>query len=283
MDTMQGKVVIITGGSSGIGAAAARILRRQGARVVITGRSSETRRLAEEIGCDHFLVDFARLEDVRRLAAALLSRYERIDALVNNVGGLIGERRLTEDGHETTLQVNHLGGFLLTALLIERLAASGATVINTSSMGNNIGHVDLADLQNERQYDAMRAYGTAKLMNILHAAELDRRHGDRIKAASFHPGVIATGFARESHGLIAWFYSMPLKGLFMGTPEKGADTLVWLLGSRPGIDWQPGAYYDKRRPGRKNKQANDLELARRLWEESERLVGLTPSHAKAVH
>lgn len=284
MNDLHGKVIVITGGSSGIGAAAARIFRQKGATVAITGRSAETRRLAEEIGAEAFLVDFASLAEVRQFASDLLCRYERIDVLVNNVGGLIGDRRLTKDGYEATLQINHLAGFLLTALLIDRLRASEALVVNTSSMGNNLGRIDLSDLQNERHYDAMRAYGTAKLMNILHAAELDRRYGDRIKAASFHPGVIATGFAREDRGLIAWLYNSPLKRLFLAPPEKGAETLVWLVTSRPGLDWKPGEYYDKCRPGRRNAQARDGELARRLWEESERLVGLAPDRrTEAVH
>lgn len=271
MDDMRGKVIIITGGSSGIGAAAARILRARGATVAITGRSEATRRLAAEIGADAFLADYARLADVRRLASELLERYETIDVLVNNAGGLMGDRRLTEDGNELTLQVNHLAGFLLTALLQERLDASHATILNTSSMGNRMGHVDLTDLQSERHYDAMRAYGTAKLMNILHAAELQRRYGPSVSAASFHPGVIATGFARQGKGLVRLLYETPLRHL-MATPEKGADTLVWLATTRPGLDWSPGEYFDRRRPARRNPQAHDPELARRLWEESERLV-----------
>ena len=272
---LQGKVIVITGGSSGIGAAAARMFRARGATVAITGRSPETARLATEIGADHFLTDFADLDSVRALAEQLLAKYPRIDVLVNNVGGIMGDaRKLTADGHEATFQVNHLGGFLLTALLQERLCASGAIVINTSSMGNLMGHVDLEDLENARAYSAMRAYGTAKLMNILHAQELHRRYGDRIHATSFHPGPVATGFAREGNALWRLLYETPLKNLFLITPEQGADTLVWLATSRPGVDWQPGEYYYKRKPGRKNKQASDAELSRRFFDESARLVGL---------
>ena len=141
------KTIIITGGSSGIGAAAARMLREQGATVAITGRSPETLRLAQEIGADAFLVDFAKLRDVRALAEQLLAKYPRIDVLANNVGGLIATRQMTEDGHEKTLQVNHLGGFLLTLLLRERLEASGATVINTSSGAHRMGRIDFDDME----------------------------------------------------------------------------------------------------------------------------------------
>jgi NAD(P)-dependent dehydrogenase (short-subunit alcohol dehydrogenase family) len=202
----------------------------------------------------------------------LLAKHPRIDVLMNNVGGIMDTRHLTADGFEATFQVNHLGGFLLTNLLQDRLNASGATIINTSSFGNNLGHVDLDDLQNERGYTAMRAYGTAKLMNILHANELQRRHGDRISAASFHPGVVATGFAREGNWYTRLFYNSPVGKLFMITPERGADTMLWLATGRPGTDWTPGEYYDKRRAGQRNAQARDAALAKGLWEASERLV-----------
>jgi NAD(P)-dependent dehydrogenase (short-subunit alcohol dehydrogenase family) len=271
---LDGKVIIITGGSSGIGAAAARIFRSRGATVAITGRSPETARLAGEIGADYFLTDFTKLSDVRKLASELLEKYPRIDVLVNNVGGIMGARRVTEDGHEATFQVNHLSGFLLTALLQERLCESGATVINTSSMGNNFGQIELSDLENERGYSAMKAYGTAKLMNILHASELNRRYGDKIHAASFHPGPVATGFAREGEWFWKLVYETPLKNFFLISPEAGADTMVWLATGKPGVDWQPGQYYDKRKPGRKHRQASDAELAKRFFEASEKLVGL---------
>lgn len=271
---LSNKTIIITGGSLGIGAAAARALRARGANLAITGRSAETSRLAAEIGAKAYLTDYKKLDDVRKLATDLLAEYPQIDVLVNNVGAIMGDRHLTSDGHEATLQVNHLGGFLLTALLQERLNESRAIVINTSSIGNNLGKVVIDDLENAQSYDALKAYGTAKLMNILHAAELQRRYGAQIKAASFHPGPVATGFAREGKALVKLLYETPLRHLFLVSPEKGADTLIWLATSQPGKDWQPGGYFAKRKPGRKNPQANDAELARRLWEESEKLVGL---------
>lgn len=268
---MNGKVVIITGGSSGIGAAAARALREQGAIVAITGRSAETERLAREIGAEPFLADFARFSEVRALAAALLARYPRIDVLANNAGGIMAERQVTEDGHEKTLQVNHLSPFLLTQLLRDRLERSGATVINTSSRAHTMGRLDFNDLESENKYNGWRAYGTAKLMNILHASEIDRRFRG-VHAASFHPGVVATGFAREGNSLARMTYGRLIAPLFMLTPERGADTLVWLATSRPANEWQPALYFVKRKPAKKSRQAADDELARRLWSESERMV-----------
>ena len=267
--------IVITGGSSGIGAAAARALRERGATVAITGRSSETTRLANEIGADAFLADFTKLHDVRALADRLLAKYPRIDVLANNVGGVIASRQLTEDGHEKTLQVNHLGGFLLTQLLRERLEASGGVVINTSSGAHRMGRLDLSDLENERDYSAWRAYGTAKLMNILHAAEINRRFRG-VHGVSFHPGVVATGFAREGAGFTRVLYESFLRRIFMITPEKGADTLVWLATSTPDRDWTPGGFYVKRKLTRTSRQASDPELAKQLWDWSERAVGAGP-------
>ena len=272
---LHGQTIIITGASSGIGAAAARALQGRGARVVIVGRSPEgTRRVAEELGADYHLADFARLSEVRALAATLLERYPRIDVLANNAGGLMGDRGVTEDGHELTFQVNHLAPFLLTALLIDRLLASRARVINTASVGNTFGHVDLDDLENAESYNAFRAYSTAKLMNILHARELQRRYGEAgLSAASFHPGIVATGFARAGRGPIAFFYNSFTR-LFLTSPQRGAAGLIWLASTEPGRDWEGGGYYAKRKPGRTNPQADDLALAHQFYDASARLVGL---------
>jgi NAD(P)-dependent dehydrogenase (short-subunit alcohol dehydrogenase family) len=268
---LHGKTIVITGGSSGIGAAAARILTTMGARLVITGRSAATETLASSIGCDFYLVDYTRFADVRRFAETLRATYPRIDVLVNNVGGIIGDRRTTADGHETTFQINHLSGFLLTSLLQERLEQSEATVINTSSVANTVGRIDLNDLENRNNYKPIRAYGTGKLMNILHAMEITRRFSG-VNGVSFHPGGVATGFAREGRGLVKWLYAAPLKRLYLMSPEKGADTLVWLASTRPGTDWTPGGYYHRRKPGRKNRQASEPGLPQALWDASDELI-----------
>lgn len=261
------RTIVITGGSSGIGAAAARALRAQGARVAITGRSAETQRLADEIGADAFLADFAKLRDVRLLAEQLLARYPRIDVLANNAGAVIATRQLTEDHHEKTLQVNHLGGFLLTLLLRERLEESGATVINTASAAHRFGQIDFDDIERERGYNSWRAYGTAKLMNILHAAEINRRFNG-VHGVSFHPGVVATGFAREGSRTVRALWESALKH-FLISPAKGADTLVWLASSTPQRDWTPGHFYVKRRDTQPTSAAQKINDARELWNWSE--------------
>ncbi len=278
---VAGKTIVITGGSSGIGAAAARALRREGAHVVITGRSPRTRRLAEEIGSDYYLVEYARFSDVRGFAETLLERYPRIDVLVNNVGGIIANRRVTPDGHEMTLQVNYLSALLLTDLLRRRLEESKAVVINTSSGAHWFGHINFDDLESARHYGAFRVYGTTKLMNILHAMEINRRY-QGVSAASFHPGSVATGFARQGSLMFKLVYETPLSRVFLIPPEKGADTLLWLIRGEPGRDWTPGEYYDKRRPGRKNPQVN-WDIAQRLWDASERLIGMSSGlHSSAM-
>lgn len=269
-----GETVIITGASDGIGAAAARALRDLGRRVVLVGRSpTKTAAVARALDAPYHVADFARLAEVRALAATLLATYPRIDVLANNAGFMAGRRTITEDGHEATFQVNHLAPFLLTNLLRERLVASRARIITTASVGNNFGSVDLADLERARGYQSFLVYCATKLMNILFTRELARRWGpDGIAAAAFHPGVVASGFATSGWGLVNLIYRAPLVRQLLVTPQGGADTLVWLTLGQPGRDWQSGGYYSRRRPGRENPQARDAALACGLWEASTRMA-----------
>ena len=268
------RTIIITGASDGIGAEAARALSGAGDRIVIVGRSPEkTAAVALELDADYFIADFASLDEVRELAATLLERYPRIDVLANNAGGIMGERSLTVDGNEKTLQVNHLAPFLLTSLLIERLVASGASVINTASVANALyGNIDINDLHNEKRYSPNKAYGDSKLANILFTRELNRRYRDRgLVTAAFHPGVVATSFASNTTSVLRFVYGVVLSR-FLISPKKGADTLVWL--ATAGTTFTSGGYYTRRKIDRTNRQADDTTLAKRLWEESAALVGL---------
>ena len=271
---MTQRTIVITGASDGIGASAARILSKRGERVVVVGRSAEkTQRIASEIGADFFVADFAVLAQVRQLATRLKEKYPRIDVLANNAGGIMGKRELTADGHEKTFQVNHLAPFLLTTELMDVLTASNATVINTSSAANGFGRLDLEDLDAAKSYSTNRAYGTAKLANILFTSELNNRYSaEGITTAAFHPGVVATNFAAESTSPMRHAYKTFLNR-FLLSPEQGADTLVWLATAIPGQDWVSGAYYAKRALAKANKQAYDPEIARELWERSAALVG----------
>jgi NAD(P)-dependent dehydrogenase (short-subunit alcohol dehydrogenase family) len=269
------KTIVITGASDGIGTAAARHLHKDGHRVVVVGRSRQkTEAVAKEIDADYYLADFTNLGDVRRLAASLNEMYPRIDVLANNAGGVFGDPARTVDGFEKTFQINHLAPFLLTRLLMDKLIESRATVIQTSSTGARVGHVDLDDLSREQDFSPTRAYGTAKLENILFTKELHRRfHGEGISAVAFHPGNVASNFGSETTSrLMRFIVKFPLTRATFVSPEKGADQLVWFAETEPGDGWEPGNYYEKRRVAKTNPQANDADLARELWDRSQRLI-----------
>jgi NAD(P)-dependent dehydrogenase (short-subunit alcohol dehydrogenase family) len=273
---VAGRTIVITGASDGIGAAAAARLTRSGENVVVVGRSeTKTGKVAAELGADHFVADFTDLAQVHTLAKQLHQRYPRIDVLANNAGGFMGRRELTVDGHEKTFQVNHLAPFLLTTLLMDRLVESRAAVLNTSSVGNRLyGRVDIDDLDAARGYRPARAYGDAKLANILFTRELHRRyHAEGISTAAFHPGNVATNFGSETH---TWWiraaYKTPIKHLALIGPGQGSDELVWLASATPGADWVSGEYYVKHKIARANPRAYDPELAQQLWDRSAEMV-----------
>jgi NAD(P)-dependent dehydrogenase (short-subunit alcohol dehydrogenase family) len=273
---LDGRVVVVTGASAGIGAAAAVELARRGATVVPVGRNR--RRLeavAKRAGGDAepLSADFASLAEVRRLAAELLDRHERIDVLVNNAGLVMGRCELTEDGYERTFAVNHLAPFLLTNLLIERLKASApARVVTTSSDAHLSGHIDLGDLHGERSWSSWGAYGASKLANVLFTRELARRlEGSGVTANCLHPGVVRTSLERNMGWpmRIGWTVAKP----FFASPRSGASTIVYLASS-PDVAGTSGGYFARSRPARCSLEASDDMIAAELWNASERLVGL---------
>jgi NAD(P)-dependent dehydrogenase (short-subunit alcohol dehydrogenase family) len=273
----MGKVIVITGSSDGVGAAAARILAQAGHQIVLVGRSPEkTSRIAAELSADAHIADFADLGAVRALAAALLARYPRIDVLANNAGGVCAAkvRQVTVDGHERTFQVNYLAPFLLTNLLLHRLIESKASVISTSSVGHRMGRIDLSDLDSEKRYRGVNAYNNAKLAQVLFTGELDRRYRSRgLASAAFNPGIIASNFAQQpgdANGRIA--QSPIVRRLIGASPETGADTLVHLAQGTAGTDFPSGGYFVKRKAARANKQAHDAQLGARLWDRSVSMI-----------
>lgn len=269
------RTIVITGASDGVGAAAARALA-SGNEVVIVGRTpAKVEKVASETGAQAHVADFSRLSEVRRLAATLLERHERIDVLANNAGGLFDTRQVTEDGHELTFQVNHLAPFLLTHLLLDRLIASRATVVNTSSEAHRRGKVDLTDLEVEANWTKWKAYCGSKLANVLFTRALHRRHVlDGLATASFHPGVVASSFATGGSGVTGRFYRSHLGRRVMVSPEQGADTLLWLANGTPVRDWASGEYYVKRRIVATIAAGRDDALADNFWRASEALLGL---------
>ncbi|MBK1809534.1 SDR family NAD(P)-dependent oxidoreductase [Clostridium sp. YIM B02505] len=268
------KTSIITGASDGIGAAAARQLKAKGHNVVLVGRSkSKTEAIARELNAPYHLVDYTRLADVKRLATEL-ERYECIDVLANNAGGIMGERQMTEDGFEKTFQVNHLASFLLTMLLMKRLIASKAVVIQTSSIAANAfgRNFNIKDLNNERNYAPQTAYGYGKLENILFTRELDRRYREEgISAVAFHPGVVRSSFASDTTHFMRFLYHTPVKYLMTISPEKSARALTALIEGKPGVDWKLGEVYSKGKPMAVAFK-DDGTVSRELWKKSEEFL-----------
>ena len=275
---MRGRTVVVTGASAGIGAAAARQFADLGATVAVVGRSAQkTAAVADAIGAEAHLVDYSRLDDVRRLAAELLARYPRIDVLANNAGGVFTGRNTSADGHEMTFQVNHLAPFLLTNLLLDRLtkAPEGARVINTASSAYRTGRLDLDDLDRALgRYSGLATYAATKLANILFTRELARRmQGTGVTTSAFHPGSVASDIGREG-GLQRLLIGSRLSKALLSTPAQGAEPLV-RLATILDIQTVNGQYFDRFKPEEpKNKQATDPHLARQLWERSAQLAGV---------
>jgi NAD(P)-dependent dehydrogenase (short-subunit alcohol dehydrogenase family) len=273
------QTILITGASDGIGAASARTLAAKGHRLLIVGRSADkTAAVARETGAEPFVADFSSLEEVRALAGKVKDRLGgRLDVLANNAGGIFGDRTVTADGHEYTLQVNHLAPFLLTHLLLDELLAAGGTVVNTSSIASRLfGNLDVDDLGNEYRYTPEKAYGDAKLANILFTRGLHARfHDQGVSTMAFHPGNVATNFAAETTNLMRFIYHTPLRRLALITAQKGGANLTWAIEGRPGVAWDSGSYYDQRRLAtRINPQMNDDTLVDQLWERSAMMVGV---------
>jgi NAD(P)-dependent dehydrogenase (short-subunit alcohol dehydrogenase family) len=268
--------ILITGASSGIGAAAAVELTRAGHAVLVTGRSEtklihvRNRMIAaaprDIVVPEPIPADLSSLRETSWLAERVLDRFPRLDVLVNNAAVQPRRRLLSRDAHELGLAVNHLAPFMLSQLLTERLKANCGRVITTSSSTHKKGKLDLNDIQMEKGWSWPLSYARSKLANILFTRELRIRTG--LPATSFHPGSICTELNREAP---TFRLLKPLERLVLASPEKGADTLVWLATQREGF--QPSSYYyEHRRPATTSAAAQDTELAVRLWEITSSLV-----------
>ena len=273
------KNVIITGASDGVGAAAARGLNQAEYNLYLVGRNkAKTAKVANGVDAPYFTADFSQLDQVRHLAELLQRTLgdQKIDILVNNAGGLFGTHALTNDGFERTVQVDYLAPFLLTQLLMPNFNPDQAVVINTSSIAHQLfGHINLNDLNNShKKYKVTKAYGDAKLANILFANELDRRfHKNGLSAVSFHPGMIRTNFANDKKSWMYRIYHTMLNKVVMQSAQEGGDTLRFFIEGTPGETWESGAYYNKRAKAKKvNPQVNDLTLQQQLWDKTQKLL-----------
>lgn len=286
---MAGRTALVTGATTGIGRATAAALAERGARVLLVardqGRGEDARReiAARAATAGHggaaevLLADLSRQADVRKLAGEVRGRVDQLDVLVNNAGALFETRRLTEDGIEATLALNHVAYFLLTALLLDPLRAAGAAtgdarvVVVASDAHQAVRTLPIDDLQLARGWTPVRAYAVSKLANVMFAYALARRlAGTGIAANALHPGVVASGFAQGQGGTWGWFFKLARP--FLTSPATAAATSVYLA-SDPTIRGATGGYYKKSRPARSSAASYDVAAQEALWAATERLVG----------
>jgi retinol dehydrogenase 14 len=275
---MTGRVCLVTGATRGIGRATAEGLARLGATVVLMARRVEdgdkvARAIAGRTGTAPAVVtaDLASLESIREVAGQVAQRYPRLHVLINNAGVIPQQREVTVDGLEKQFAVNHLAYFLLTLLLLPQLRAGAPSrVINVSSGAHAHVRMDFDDLQSERGYQPKPVYSRSKLANVLFTYELARRlQGSGITVNAVSPGIIATG-------MLADYMGVPRGDTSVGgaPPEKGAETSIYLASS-PEVEGVTGKYFENRREISSSRESYDEAAARRLWDISARLTGVS--------
>jgi NAD(P)-dependent dehydrogenase (short-subunit alcohol dehydrogenase family) len=277
---MQGKTVVITGGTSGIGEVAAVGLAKMGARIVLVARDrprcdatfGQLRSRAPGLSHSAYFADLSRLAEMKRVAAEIANQEPRIDVLINNAGAIFSTRQLTDDGLERTFALNHMAYFVLTEGLRQRLSAS-ARIINTASEAHRGATLEFHDLQLATAYGAVKAYNRSKLCNILFTRELARRlNGTGVTANCLHPGFVATRFGDQSGGVFSYLVSFAK--LFAISPAKGAETIIYLASS-PEVAETTGQYFYKCQLSTASAAAQDDRAASELWRRSAALADMT--------
>ncbi|KAG8009121.1 Retinol dehydrogenase 13 [Nibea albiflora] len=293
--TINGKTVVITGANTGIGKATARELAQRGGRIIMGCRDMEKcEAAAKEIRGKTLnphvyarRLDLASMKSIREFAEGIKQEEQRVDVLVNNAGVMRCPAWKTEDGFDMQFGVNHLGHFLLTNLLLDKLKESAPSrVINLASLAHLVGEIDFEDLNWEKKkFDTKRAYCQSKLANVLFTRELAKRLQGKstgccictgVTVNAVHPGIVATELGRHTGMHQSAFSSSVLSPLFsilVKSPELGAQPSVYLAVSEE-MEGMTGRYYDVLLEKEPAPQALDEEAARRLWEVSSRLVGL---------
>jgi NAD(P)-dependent dehydrogenase (short-subunit alcohol dehydrogenase family) len=279
---LDGKVILLTGATEGIGRAAALELASRGATLTLVGRNREKgeRVLADirsQSGSDRvdlLLGDLSKMADVRAVAEQYKAGHQRLDVLVNNAGAVFTRRLVSADGLEMTFALNHVGYFLLTHCLFDLLKATpSARVVSTSSAAHRMGRIDFDDIARcERSFSGWGAYGNSKLANILFTRELARRLKGTATANCHHPGFVRTGFALNNGGVVASLVGAGA-ALFARTPQRGAETLLWLAGS-PESATLTGEYCHDRKIAATSALAKDDALAAKLWDFTADLCGV---------
>jgi NAD(P)-dependent dehydrogenase (short-subunit alcohol dehydrogenase family) len=282
LSPMHGKILLITGGTSGIGLAAAEELARLGATTIIVGRTTRrcaatVRRLKRRTGntAVHSLVaDLSSQQQIRDISAQFANRFDHLDVLINNAGAYFMDRQITTDGLEMTFAVNHLAYFLLTNLLLDKLKASqSARIVVVSSHAHESGRLNFDDLQRTHHYERLEAYAQSKLANVLFAYELARRlKGTPLTVNALNPGSVATRLGSNNSWLRAKVRNLVRRATgTMRSPEQGARTLVYLAAS-PEVEGMTGCYFKDEKAIRSSDLSYDLQSAQRLWEASENLT-----------
>ncbi len=281
MPHLEGKTVLVTGATSGIGLEACVKLARMGADLVMVARdrakgeacAAAVQKRAGSRGPSLMLCDFASQKSIRALAGEFRKSRARLDVLINNAGSVSAHREVTEDGIERTFAVNHLGYFLLTNLLVDVLEKSApARVVNVASIAHIPGTIDFDDLGFENGFSTMKAYNRSKLANVLFTRELaSRLSGTRVAVNCLHPGAVSTNI--WSHA--AWWTQpfLAVARLFMISPRKAADAIVFLATS-PEVEGKTGGYYENNKPVLPSRLARDDALAAKLWDVSAKMVKL---------
>jgi len=289
---MQGKVAVVTGATNGIGLVVARELALLGAHVYGVCRDVERcsrieamiRKETQNPQVEYLCADLSLMEQVRTLAADIRLRTEELHVLVNNAGAYFARRQTTSEGIETTFALNHLNYFLLTHLLLDLLKSSGSTqeparIVNVASEAQRGGKLDEQVLLAQGKYRGFQAYASSKLSNIVFTYELSRRLADDpVNVNVMHPGFVATNFAMDNFSAkvkpVTTLYRK-VSRLLARSPEQGADTVIWLASS-PEAAFETGQYWHDRKAIRSQAISYDWDAARRLWDLSERLCGLSP-------
>lgn len=281
---MHGKTVLITGGSSGIGLETARGLARRGAKVIIVGRNPQktadaVRDLRESTGSTEIsslLADLSLMSETRRLAADFNAGYDRLDVLINNVGGVFQKRTYTAEDLEYTFALNHMSYYLLTRLLLDKLIASGpARVVNVSSGAHFFSRgVNFADLQRRQgRFIGFGRYNETKLMNVMFTLALARRLDPAsVTVNAVHPGLVASGFGHNNGGLLSLGTAIAAR-LFGKNTVQGAETSIYVAATDHG-GAVTGLYFEDSKSKPPSKQAQDVEAQERLWSMSATLAGL---------
>ena len=285
---MRGKLVLITGGTNGIGKAAALALAKMGAEIIIVGRDEiKTRKVLHDLKSlsgnneiDMLVADLSSIAEIKRVAEEFLQRYDRLDVLLNNVGASFSEFHASVDGYEMTFALNHISYFLLTNLLLETIrktakAQGAARIINVSSSAHTSAKngVDLDNLRTTKGFGNFGAYSESKLANLLFTYELARRlDGSGVTVNAMHPGFVRTGFGHNMKGIMSAAIKL-LQRLIARTPEKGAETLVYLASS-PNVADISGQYWIDLKQVASSEISYNREQQSRLWAFSAAITAL---------